>query len=119
MSEYLESGYLHADYGPDYLCDDIDPDDEVRGWPHYTRTDTLPRWRTVGVDGMPEGPVLLIVEGICDLEEWRYFQVAVATEDGQWASGRRGGDTHYDKASPTDRYIPLADLALLPGGSGG
>jgi hypothetical protein len=75
--------------------------------------DTLPRWRTVAVDGMPV---------VGEHDDQRFIVERDTGElDMLWAVGEgwvdAGGWTR--PVFPTDRYIPLAELALLPGGSGG
>ena len=79
---------------------------------HYTRTDTLPRWRTVAVDGMPEEDDHFAVdrgEGVQPM--WAEDDVGFHGIDA-WVD-QQGGTWEAD---PTDRYIPLSELTRLPGG---
>ena len=79
---------------------------EVRGT-HYTRTDTLPNWRTVAVDGMPEEGA----ECLLTSEHHDGFYLARAYETHWMLDG--GGS---NRVWSGDEYLILSELARLPGG---
>ena len=81
---------------------------------HYTRTDTLPRWRTVGVDGMPRASleVHAVFREAWGNETWVGVK-PMWTDGNDWVNG----SGILIPPQPTDRYIPLSELTRLPGGA--